>query len=88
MNLEIFKGKRVKVTNGKLAGQEFLIEDTWKNVAGESWQTCNGNPACVIYAIRSGLAGLPPDDNVLYGHEPGTLLHVSEIEIIGEVAHE
>jgi hypothetical protein len=44
---------------------------------------CDGNPACLIYALRSGLMGLPTDDEVLYGKVGifGHLVHISEIEI-------
>jgi len=62
---------------------EFRVEDWWVNVAGKSWQICQGNPACMVYGIRSGLGGLPLDDEVLYGKIGllGHLVHVSEIEM-------
>ena len=81
-------GKTVKLnckpTPENLDGQEFVIEDWWENVAGKSWMFCNGNPACLEYAIRSAFAGLPTDDEVVYGKvcSYGHLVHVSEL---GEV---
>lgn len=53
------------------------LEDWWDRVAGKSWMDCDGNPACLAYAIRAALAALPSDDNVLYGE--GQLYHESEI---------
>lgn len=65
-----------------LGGQEYRIEDWWINVAGISWMVAEGNPAALKYAIRSACAGLPTDDEVLYGKVGGLghLVHVSEIE--------
>ena len=64
-------------------GSEFRVEDWWQNVAGQSWMTCKGNPACLIYAMRSAENNLPTDNEVLYGKigHIGHLVHVSEIEI-------
>ena len=41
----------------------------------------NGNPACMKYEMCSGIAGLPLDDEVLYGKigRFGELIHVREI---------
>jgi len=64
-----------------LNGQEYRIEDWWIRVTGKSWMGAAGNPACMKYAIRSGLAGLPMDNEVLYGKVGGLghLVHISEI---------
>ena len=42
---------------------------------------CDGNPACLKYAVRSAFAMLPTDDNVLYGKVNGLghLVHISEV---------
>lgn len=42
---------------------------------------CDGNPACMKYAIRSAFAGLPTDNNVVYGKVGGFghIVHVSEL---------
>lgn len=63
------------------SGGKVLIEDAWMNIDGRSWKDCDGNPACLIYAFRAGVAGLPTDDNVLYGKlgAYGVLVHESEI---------
>lgn len=65
----------------KLADQPFEVEDWWENVAGKSWVHCAGNPACLIYAVRSGKGGIPMDDDVLYGKIDGLgyLIHISEL---------
>jgi len=63
-------------------GSEFYLEDWWDRVYGESWMGAKGNPACLIYAMRSGFANLPLDDEVVYGKVEifGHLIHISEIE--------
>ena len=65
----------------KLNGQEFVVEDYWENIAGRSWMFCDGNPACMKYAMRSAFAGLPIDNNVVYGKVGGFghIVHVSEL---------
>lgn len=67
-----------------LNGKIFDVEDWWHNISGQSWMNCNGNPACLKYAMRSAFAGLPTDNDVVYGKVGlfGHLVHVSEI---GEV---
>jgi hypothetical protein len=61
---------------------DYRVEDWWDRVSGGSWMDAVGNPACLGYAIRASVAGLPTDDEVLYGHTPdglGHLVHISEI---------
>ena len=61
---------------------EFEVEDWWDRITGRSWTVENGNWACLHYAMRSGLSGLPLDDEVIYGKDRqnlGHLIHVSEI---------
>ncbi len=72
---------RCKSDPDHLDGQEFIVEDWWINVAGRSWMSCDGNPGCLKYAIRSAMAGLPIDDEVVYGHVGafGHLVHESEL---------
>lgn len=64
---------------------EFTVEDWWDKVSGISWMFAEGNPACLAYAIRTGISGIPMDDEVVYGHNKengmGHLVHVSELEI-------
>lgn len=62
--------------------EQIRVEDWWDRVSGGSWMAAEGNPAALKYAMRSGLAGLPIDNKVLYGkdsHGLGHLLHVSEV---------
>lgn len=75
-------GQTVKIRENVsyLGGESYRVEDYWINVAGKSWMECNGNPACLNYAMRS--TKLPIDNNVLYGKigDFGHLVHISEIE--------
>lgn len=65
-------------------GDEITVEDYWDRVSGTSWTISDRNPAALQYGIRIGLAGLPLDDEVVYGKVGGygRLVHVSEL---GEV---
>ncbi len=79
-------GKTVKLNIAqkdpdRLNGQDYRLEDWWENIAGKSWMDCVGNPACLKYAIRSGFAGLPIDNEVIYGKVGalGHLIHASEL---------
>ncbi|WP_091086227.1 hypothetical protein [Micromonospora nigra] len=73
---------RLTASDARLAGKEYRVEDWWQNVTGGSWMDATGNPAALTYAMRSALAGLPLDNEVLYGKVAGRghLVHVSEIE--------
>lgn len=84
-----YAGQTVKVTTKvALYGQrettvDYKVEGYWDTITGGSWMFANGNPACLAYAVRSAVADLPTDNNVLYGKTPdglGHLVHVSEIE--------
>lgn len=65
-------------------GSEFRLEDWCDRVMGKSWMDCNGNAACMVYAMRTGFSStpIPTDDEVVYGKVGafGHLLHVSELE--------
>jgi hypothetical protein len=62
---------------------EIKVEDWWDRVAGKGWAWCDGNPAAMAYAVRTGLMApdIPPDDEVVYGKICGLghLVHVSEL---------
>lgn len=77
-------GKTVTIKNGDLKGKEYRIEDYWDRLSGKSWGLCQGNPACLIYAMRIGLQEfrVPSDDEVLYGKIDGLghLVHLKEIK--------
>lgn len=73
---------------GLVAGAEFEVADYWNRISGKSWSLCDGNPACLVYAIRAGSSGLPTDDDVVYGKVAGFgyLVHASELgTVIREV---
>lgn len=85
-------GKTVRIKPGithpqvpGFGGAEFCLEDWWDRVAGKSWMICQGNPACLIYAVRTGMSAdpTPIDDEVVYGKVGrfGHLVHVSELAI-------
>lgn len=64
--------------------EKYYVEDWWDRLTGGSWMFAEGNPAALQYAMRSGLKGLPIDNEALYGHieSPGGLgmiIHVSEL---------
>ncbi|KXK63391.1 hypothetical protein AWW66_03495 [Micromonospora rosaria] len=74
----------IRAQVAKLGGKEYKVEDWWINVSGgRSWMVCEGNPAALTYAARGGFAGLPADNEVLYGKVDGLgyLVHVSEIAV-------
>ena len=87
----VLAGKLVKVKLSvrhpqvpNFGGSEILIADWWDRIAGKSWGNCDGNPACLVYAARTGLSEIPvpSDDEVLYGklNGLGHLVHMSELE--------
>lgn len=65
------------------AGEEVEVEGYWDDVTGGSWMWAQGNPACLVYAMRSATKGLPVDDEVVYVKYGGfgSLIHVSELEL-------
>lgn len=65
---------------------EYEVEDWWDHLTGKSWMDSDGNPAALQYAVRSGAAGNPINDEVLYGkiNYIGYLVHVSDIVKDGE----
>ena len=67
-----------------IAGKKYLVEDWWDRVSGVSWMDADGNPACLIYAMRSARQTpmLPIDNKVLYGKIGGlgVLVHITEID--------
>ncbi len=69
-------GKSVQIETGVLSGHTLHVEDWWDRVAGKSWMHCDGNPACLAFAMREPT---PLDNDVLYGKigNAGTLVHVS-----------
>lgn len=76
---------RIRADVAAIGGLDFQVEDWWINVAGGSWMFATSNPAALKYAMRAGFAGLPTDDEVLYGKIAGfgELVHVSEIDTTG-----
>jgi hypothetical protein len=63
-------------------GSKFRVEEWWDKLTGKSWMFSDGNPAALMFAMRSGMSGLPLDDEVVYGHDEasiGHLVHVSEL---------
>lgn len=68
----------------KIGGElrPYNVEDWWDRVAGKSWMDAQGNPAAIMYGMRSAHASLPIDNEVVYGKigSLGHLVHVSEIQ--------
>ncbi len=59
----------------------FHVEDWNDRLFGQSWMFMEGHAASLAYAVRSAVAGLPTDNEVVYGKVGafGHLVHVSEI---------
>ena len=86
----LLAGKKVKIKKHikhrqypNFGGSEILIEDWWDRVYGQSWMVSDGNPACIVYALRGMDNIIPIDDEVLYGKVGhfGSLVHISELEV-------
>lgn len=85
-----FAGQTVRIKSDvkhpqyEIAGKEFQVEDWSDRVMGVSWMNATGNPAALVYAMRTGLSKkpIPTDNEVLYGKIGpfGHLIHISEIE--------
>lgn len=79
-------GQKIKIKSetNELANLEILVEDWWDRVAGKSWMVCSGNPACLNYAMRTGMSNMniPNDNEVVYGkiNGLGYLVHTSELQ--------
>lgn len=66
------------------AEQEFVVEDWWDHMTGGSWMFADGNPACLIFALRMGFGMfLKIDDQVIYGKigGVGVLIHEDELAL-------
>ena len=74
-------GRTYKLTVDDIDGDEIRVEDYWDRVVGQSWTRCSGNPAALKYAVRCAAAGVPFDDEVVYGKVDslGHIVHVSEL---------
>lgn len=83
--MDFVKGKTYMVKAEKFKefdeDMEFRLEGTDREVFGGSWGDQQGNPTCLIYAVRSGLGDLPWSGNVFYGkiYGMGHLVHESEL---------
>lgn len=73
-------GQEIKLAAGSVA--ETLIVEDWNDrvFGGTSWMDMQYHPASLVYAMRSAVAGLPLDNEVVYGKAQGLghLVHVSE----------
>ncbi len=75
--------------NSSFGGADIRIEDWWDRVSGGSWMFAKRNPACLVFAMRTGFSerSIPTDDDVLYGKTAdglGHLIHVTELAVKGE----
>lgn len=88
-----YAGRTVKIRESAthfqvdgFGGSEFRVEDWWDRVSGGSWMWAKGNPAALVYAMRSSSQeiDIPIDDEVLYGKIGmfGHLVHISELEAV------
>lgn len=82
-------GQTVVLVSGQFEGQEYWIEDWWERVSGKSWKNCDGNPAALEYAMRSGVEGDPfLSDDVVYGKIGGLgkIIHIRHLPSDEKVA--
>ena len=69
--------------HGSGSGEHSFEAEDWNDrLFGQSWMYMEGHPASLVYAMRSAVAGLPLDNEVVYGKVQGLghLVHVSEIQ--------
>lgn len=82
-----FRNKELKIIKGYLKGNSIVIEDWWKKIAGEDWQTSAfHNPTAYIYGLnhQSEYCNHSVSVNwVLYGKIGGLgyLVNVNELEL-------
>jgi len=63
---KIEKGKKYKVKGSSeyfkkkygTSNPEIRVEDTDENIWGKSWMVMDGNPAAIIFAMRTGTEGI------------------------------
>jgi len=92
--VEIKKGKvyRIKGRSGYFAKRHgtpnptILIEGKDTDLWPTGWKHQKGNPACILYSLRSMFEGLPTEGTVYYGKvgRLEELVHESELEEIKE----
>lgn len=62
---------------------EAEVEGYWDEMTGKSWMFSDGNPACIMYALRTAMSPeVPIDDDVIYVKIGGLghLVHTSEVQ--------
>jgi hypothetical protein len=60
---------------------EFELKGEDREVCGKSWMNMNGNPAALLYAMRTGFGGVSTGGKVYYGKIKGMgeFIHESEL---------
>lgn len=86
LNIRPSDGPAISPDGDPQTGDLYRIEDWFDRMAGVSWRNASGNHAAMNYGMRAGLAGLDPDDEVVYGgidvggmDLAGHIVHVSEL---------
>lgn len=73
------------VIKGKYKGEKVTVEGTDLDLWGQDWGVMTGNPAAVLYALRSFEDSIP-DDGTVYGAKrpngESTLFHESELQFL------
>ncbi|MEU1309439.1 hypothetical protein ABZ419_11165 [Streptomyces cinnamoneus] len=75
-------GRTVALRPGSVS-PSLVVEDWAEHVFGKSWTAMGCHAASMAYAVRATVAGLPLDDDVVYGKCPaglGHIVHVTEID--------
>lgn len=81
-------GQTVLIKSGQFKGVKYRIEGLWKDVAGISWGSAEGNPACLEFALRTAFEQVSlsecTDSKVYYGKIGGLGKLMPECQL-GEV---
>ena len=91
MNVNVEKGKEYKIRGNSAyfnkkygtPNPSIIIEDEDTAIFSGGWGVQQGNPACMLFAMRTGLEGLSTDEGrVYYGKIGylGELVHESELK--------
>lgn len=82
----MYTRREALVMRGRFKGETVIVEGTDYDLWGKEWGEMGGNPAAMIYAMRSIEDSYIPDEGVVYGAKrpngESTLFHECELEFI------
>lgn len=76
-----FAGQTFSIDIPGIGTGDYIVEDFWGRIHPVSWMFADGNPAALKYALRAGMAGLPVDNEVVYGkfNGFGHIVHTTKL---------